>query len=366
MKKLTIIGLVLIASISLSSCSQTETGDASKDEDYKSVGVITTEKRLENETLKYTGIIQPDVQKNLSFKIAGRMDELFVSEGDYVEKGQKLGSIDSQDVNMQLASLSSQSNAASKEIQKAKEALSFSKTQYENAKILYEEGAVSKVFLDSQSLAYEQARLNHEITQDNSNRLSSEKARVGNAIDDATIYADQDGLITSILYEKSEYVTPGKPVFIIGSKNQKIEIYVTRDDRKLLNVGQKIYFTIDDEKKEGKITFVDDMADLQTSTYKVEIGIEDDEVLTGSIVRVQVVIGQTEGIWIPIQCIQSTTIDFVYVIEDGKSSKRPINILEVKGDEALVEGLQVNESLIVAGMKSLVEGMPVKAQELEK
>ncbi len=366
MKKWTLVGIFLILGLALAACSNSKADDASKSVDYKTVQVMITEKKLADETLEYSGIIKPDVQKNLSFKIAGRLHELFVNEGDYVEAGQMLGSIDTQDVNMQLNSLNSQSSATAKEIEKAKEAFTYAESQYENAKVLYEEGAVSKVSLDSTKLAYEQARLNHEIAQDNSSRLLSEKARIGNSINEGTIYADQSGLVTSILYQKSEYVSPGQTVFIIGSNEQKIEIHVTRQDRKLLSVGQKIYFMIDDEKKEGEVTFVDDMADLQTSTYKVEIAIEEEEVLTGSIVRVEAVVGQTEGIWIPIQCIQSTTIDFVYVIEDGKSSKRSINILEIKGDQALVDGLEVNESLIVAGMKSLVEGMPVKAQELEK
>ena len=121
---------------------------------------------------------------------------------------------------------------------------------------------------------------------------------------------------------------------------------------------------IDNERKEGRVVFIDNVADAQTSTYKVEIEIEEQEVLIGNIVRVEAIIGQVEGIWIPIQCIQSTTIDFVFVIEDGRSSKRSIEVLEIKGDKVLVEGLEVNESLVVSGMKSLVEGMLVKSQEL--
>ncbi len=363
-KKGMFAGMLLIITSVLLGCSH-EAADLPKEAVYKTVGTIVTEKRLEDEILVYTGAIKPDIQKKLSFKTAGRFDQIFINEGDYVEVGTKLGSIDTQDMSMQLKSLGSQSQVANKEILKASEALSYAKDQYDSYKALYEGGAVSKDALDAKSLSYEQAKLNHNITQDNSNRFSSEKTRITMAIKDGTIYADQNGIVSNILFEKSEFIAPGQPVFIMGSSNQKIVIYVTRDDRKVLKVGQKIHYEIDHVKKEGTITFVDEVADAQTSTYKVEIGIEENEVLSGTIVRVEVVVGKSEGIWVPIQCIQSTTIDFVYVIKDGKSSKRTIKVLEMKNDKALVEGLEENEILIVVGMKSLVEGMLVKAQESE-
>jgi RND family efflux transporter MFP subunit len=364
MKRWMIAGTVLIISIASIGCSQAVI-DNVEEAAYKTVGVIVTEKRMEDETLAYTGIIKPDVQKKLSFKMSGYFDQIFINEGDYVEIGTMLGSIDTQDMSMQLASLGSQSQMAEKEVLKANEALLYSQTQYDSFSALYEEGAVSKLTLDSKNLTYEQAKLNHDITQDQSNRLYSEKARLTKAIEAGTIYADQSGVVSSIMFEKSEFIAPGQPVFIIGSSVQKIVIHVTREDRKLLEVGQIIHYVIDDEKKEGTIVFVDDVADAQTSTYKVELGIEEEEVLSGTIVRVEVIVGKSEGIWVPIQCIQSTTIDFVFVIEDGRSSRRSIVVLEMKGDEALVDGLEENEILIVSGMKSLVEGMQVKAQELE-
>jgi RND family efflux transporter MFP subunit len=365
MKKMMSMGMLIIAIILFAGCLPLGEEMEIKEESFKTVDIEKVEKKLENEILEYSGMINQDIQKNMSFKTAGKLDQIFVNEGDYVEDGQALGIIDTKDMNLQLLGLDSQLKVVEKEILKAKEALLYSENQYEDSKILYDEGAASKVYLESMALAYEQSRLNYEITQDNRTRLYSEKSRLVGVINDGTIYADQSGIVNSILFEESEYISPGKAVFIIGSSDQKIVIHVTRDDKKILKIGQKIYYLVDNERKEGKISFIDNVSDSQTSTYKVEIDIEEKEILTGNIVRVEVVIGKVEGIWIPIQCIQSTTIDFVYVIEDERSLKRSIEILEIKGDKALVEGLNVNENLVVSGMKSLVEGMLVKSRKLE-
>jgi RND family efflux transporter MFP subunit len=363
MKKWMVIGMILVISIAMVGCSKSKESAESKEETFKTVAVMEVQSRLTDDTLEYSGMIQSEIQKNLSFKISGRLDQMFVREGEFVEAGQMLGSIDTQDAKLQLNSINMQMEAAGKEILKVSESLSYSTTQYENSKVLYGSGAISKSALDSVSLGYEQAKLNYAIAQDNRERLSSEKSRLSKMVDDGTIYADQSGFINSIEFELSEFIAPGQPLFTIRSNDQKIVINVTRDDQKMLKIGQPINFIIDDQRKAGNITFIDTVADPQTSTYRVEIAIEEDNVLTGSIVMVEMVIGEIEGIWIPIQSIQSTTIDFVYVIEDGRSSKRSIRVLKVKGDEVLVEGLVTSESLIVSGMKSLVEGMLVKPQE---
>ncbi|QRN86054.1 efflux RND transporter periplasmic adaptor subunit [Clostridia bacterium] len=364
MKKWIIIGTILLLGTGIIGCSR-QTANLEEQPSYKTVGVVEIKNRLEDDTLSYTGIVKPSVEKKLSFKMGGYLEQIYVQEGDYVEAGTKLGRIDTKDNSLQSESLESQSQIAQKEALKASEALSYSKTQYDSYTALFEEGAVSKVALDAKELAYEQAKLNYEIALENRSRMTSEETRLYENIADGTIYADQDGVINSILYEVSEFIAPGQPVFLVGSKEQKIVIHVTREDKKLLEIGQKVYYTMDTVEKEGRIIFVDEVPDAQTSTYKVEIEIEEKELMSGAIVRVEVVAGSTEGIWIPIQCIQSTTIDFVYVIQDGKSLKRSINVLEIKGDEAWVEGLEENDKLVVSGMKSLVEGMLVKTQEFE-
>lgn len=364
MKKWIMLAVIFLLTIGSAGCS-TGASEQDNNDAYKTVGIVVTKMQLEDETLSYTGIIEPDVVKNLSFKMSGRINEIFIHEGDYVEEGTKLATIDAQDIMMQAEGLESQIQAAKKEGRKADEAFLYSKEQYDHYTTLYENGAVSKATLDAKSLAYEQAQLNSGITQDNINRLLSEKTRLFESIEDGTLYADQSGVVNSIMFEESEFVAPGQPVLIIGSREQKLIIQVTREDRKRMESGQKIYYTIDNEKKEGSIIFVDRVADTLTSTYKVEIGIDEEELLSGTIARVEVVVGKSEGIWIPIQCIQSNTNDFVYVVEEGKSKKRSIKVVTIKEDQALVEGLEEEEQLVVSGMKSLVEGMSVEIQELE-
>ena len=363
MKKWIVFGSILVLSFSLTGCFNTTNNDEKKEETIRTVAVMDVQSKVADETLEYPGMIKSDIQKKLSFKLSGRLKQVYVNEGDFVVDGQILGTIDTQDVASQLAGIESKTGVAQKEISKAKEAYNYTKKQYDDSKLLYELGTLSKYTLDSLSLAYEQAKLNVEIGRDNMEGLLTERTRLSRMVEEASIVVDQNWIIDSIEFEESEFVPAGQPTFVVRSDRQMIVIYVTREDQRMLELGQKIVFTIDQVEKEGEITFIDNAADAQSSTYRVEIGFDDDESLNGSIVRVGIVVGESEGIWIPIQSIQATTIDFVYLIKEGRSSKRAVEILKVKGDEVLVAGLEENEQLIVSGMKSLVEGMLVQAQE---
>lgn len=363
MKKWIVFGSILALSFSLAGCFNDTKSNEKKEETVKTVAVMRVQSKIADESLEYPGMIKSDIQKNLSFKISGRLKELNVNEGDFVEAGQILGVIDTQDLESQLAGINSKTGVAQKEIAKAEEAYTYTRNQYDDSKSLYELGTLSKYTLDSLSLAYEQAKLNYEIGQDQMDGLYTEKKRLIRMMDEGSITVDQNWIIDSIRFEESEFVPAGQPAFIVRSDSQMIVIYVTREDQKMLHLGQNIVFESDGVEKNGEITFIDQAADPQTSTYRVEIAFDDSESLNGSIVRVGIVVGESQGIWIPIQSIQATTIDFVYLIKEGRSSKRTIEILKVKGDEVLVAGLEEDEKLIVSGMKSLVEGMLVKAQE---
>jgi RND family efflux transporter MFP subunit len=364
MKKVIVALYFLVFAVSLTGCVKSNSQEAIKEETYKMVKVLKVQVETRDDIVEYSGLVSSGVQKNLGSKIGGTLESIYVSEGDYVEKGQKLGDIDTKDYVLQLETLDTQIDAALKEVAKVSEVFSFSEKQYESSKVLYEAGAISQLALDGDSMTYNQSKLTVQIAKDNYNRILSEKNRVSEIIGEGTIVADQNGIVDSICFEVSEFVPAGQGVFIMQSRDQEIVIYVTSVEQKILEIDQKINYIVDGLYRQGKIVFIDSIADPQTMTYRVEISIEEDFLLSGILAVVDLVVGQMDGIWIPIQSIQSSTIDFVYVVEDGRAARRTIDILDTKGDSALVLGIEADEEVVVSGMKSLVEGMLIKTEEV--
>ncbi len=182
-------------------------------------------------------------------------------------------------------------------------------------------------------------------------------------LSEGTLISDQSGIVDDILVEEYEIRSAGAPVISLRSTDQMVVTYVTSGDRNQIEIDQKVKLLVDGQTLEGAILFIDDAADAQTHSYRVEIGFSHTQVTNGSVANIDFVVGQYTGIWIPIQSVQTSTLDFVYLVNEDRAEKRAIEILEVKGDEVLIEGLERGEQLIVSGMKSLIEGMLVKAME---
>jgi len=362
MKKMQLLALLLVVTMVFTGCFRSE-AEEGKEEAYKTVETQEVKMRISDRTLKYSGVVKSQVQKNMSFKTSGRVAQILVNEGEYIEAGQAVAILDTTDTRLQVSSISSQLSASQKNVALAKESYDYNASEYNKSKTLHEAGIISSSSFDAATLGYDQAKLSYEMAQDSYNQLQAEKGRLDEMLSEGTLMSDQSGIVDDILVEEYEIRAAGAPVISLRSTDQMVVTHVTSGDRNQIEIDQKVKLIVDGQTLEGAILFIDDAADAQTHSYRVEIGFNHTQVTNGSVANIDFVVGQYTGIWIPIQSVQTSTLDFVYLVNEDRTEKRAIEILEVKGDEVLIEGLERGEQLIVSGMKSLIEGMLVKAME---
>lgn len=362
MKKWKLFALLLSVSMVFTGCFKSE-ADENKEEAYKTVKVNEVKMRITDQTLRYSGVVKSKVETKVSFKTSGRVERILVQEGERVEPGQVLAMLDTTDTQLQVQSLGSQFNASQKNIAIAKEAYDYQSSEYNKAKSLHEAGIISNSAFDASSLVYEQAKLSYEMALDSNKQLGAEKGRLEELLSEGTLISEKVGVVDVLLLEESEIAAAGSPVLKLRSGEQMVVTYVSREDQKKMEQGTPVVLNIDEQTLQGTVLYIDDAADAQTHSYRVEIGLTEGSVANGSVGDIDFIVGQFTGTWIPIQSVQTSTIDFVYLVNDGRAVKRTIHILEVKGDEALVEGVERGEHLVVSGMKSLIEGMLVKSVE---
>lgn len=358
MKKRGVFALILFVLTVFSGCQKTEA--TATDTGGKSVETLVTDLRTTNQVTAYSGIIESIEKTDLSFNIPGRVSRIAVSEGDPIVPGQVLASIDTQDIQMQMSSLTSKAASTNKEIQKAEANLRFSEEDYNRNKLLQEAGAISEVALEQKALAYEQALLIHQMAQEAAKQLQTEQSRLGSIIDDGTLKAESAGVVDAVHLEVSEYAAPGKPVLTLRSEQLMAVTYVTVKDLPLLSKDMPVSIEQDGKTVQGSIASICSSADAVTRGYKVEISLPDDWGIAGAVVRIEFTTGEAQQVWIPLQSILSSTVDYVYVVREGQAAKQVIEVLDTEGDEAAVSGLKPGEAVIVSGMKSVIEGMTVK------
>ncbi|MDD4778941.1 MAG: efflux RND transporter periplasmic adaptor subunit [Fermentimonas sp.] len=347
MKKHLTLLLTIILLVNVTGCSKDETVLTEQIRAVKVQKVQISERPVK---LNYVGTLDAKRIIEYSFKNGGQIGRVFVNEGDQVNQGDKLLELNKTDIAFQVSS-------ARLNMIKAEDSHTILQSNLSRMSELYDEDAISK----SQ---YEQVKLEADIAENNVLQAKNNYEYQLSLERDATIYAEQDGMVVSIMSEEKERVNQSAPVIAVRSIEEVVYIGIPQQDLVNIQIGAKAEIDIDGQKTEGIITNLADVPDQYTRTYKAEVTVQGHDYRIGSIAKAAIDIGQESGIWIPITTVLSDGgEDYVYTVKDSRAFKRIIDILKQSENKILVKGLNPGESVATSGMKSLEDGTRVKIVE---
>lgn len=313
--------------------------------------VIFTE--IVDDTVSYVGVINNDQLVKKSFKVQGRVMNVHVDEGAHVSVGDELITLEPLDLDFALEAAEADVINAKAQLSKAQDAFNFASDNADDSRALYEQGAVSK-------LSYDQSVLNLDLARSD---LSSAKELYRQAkvsLDqkqkmrsESVLYAPFDGQVISVMVEDGEMVNAGYPVLVISNDKKIMYTGVSQKDVQRIEPGMAASISIDDNKFEGVVRNVNFAPDTETRTYQVTVIMADSTYPVGAVGEVQITLGKKNGMKIPIQAVLSSSIDYVFVVEDGVAVKKIIELMEVEGTDVFVSGLDDGVQLVVEGMKNL-------------
>lgn len=397
MKGMKWLGLALLCTIVFVGCG-TKTAPAATEEIIKPVKVMVVEQKTVDTTLDYIGIVGINPTHNLAYKVGGILLTVDVVKGQDVQKGMLLATLDTKEMQLGVEAANAQINAAKAQyakaeagaseedlknakldVDKAQSAYDYMIDQFEKMKTLLAEGVVSQSEVDQlvlqktvQEMSLKQAKevyaealkgaeiedlqaLQAQIDQAQINLESKEMM-----IQDATLISDVDGVVLDVLYEKGEMVGAGYPVIVIASHEQVVKVGVTGEDLDKIAVGTTAMLS------GGTVVstrYISDVPDTTTLTYEVEMAVPAGGYNLGELLDVSFVVGESTGIWIPLNTVLSEGKDFVMVEKDGEAVKTEVLIEESRGTDVRVSGLTVGDKLINEGIHKLNDGDAVAVGE---
>lgn len=400
MKGKILVFFVIVLSL-LTSCA-VENEEVMINEKVKPVKVIDIREESRPLTLEYIGVVQSDEMKEMAFKSSGRIEKIFVSKDKEIKKGDTLVKLDTEDLEYALdaskagmesakAQYEKALNGASEEeinqakanVKKAQDAYDFSQNNYTKTKQLFDEGAVSQSSLDS-------AKLDLDIRETELNQAKEAEKQVLNSVreedlkalkykfeqaeadyghkkasvENAIILSNVDGYIVDILYEEGEMVSAGYPVIVIRNKSKVVKVGLSQQDSTKVKLEDKVIIKIDEKEVVGKIITIGQIPNSETRTYAAEVALDsDDEFQLGTIVKLELIIGEEKGIWIPITSILTNGRDYVFTVRADEVEKKMIDIEEVVGTKVKVKGLSNDDILVIEGMKKLKDGDKILIHE---
>lgn len=338
----------LSALMMLAACSGNKKADSSEATDTKPiVKVESVHTRQVDQIGTYTATVEPELINNISSSTPNRIKQIYVDEGVWVSKGQKLVVLD--DVNTTTYEL---------QVQNAKANLANVETNYNRAVELYRIGGGTKQQVDQMEIQLINAR----------NALSSAERTLRNMRENTVLTSPISGVVTARNYDPGD-MTGNLPILTVAQVQPvKIVINVTESDLSRIKKGMPAVITFDtygDEKFNGTVTMVSPTVDASSRTFGVEITVpnSNNRILPGMFGRVSLNLGTAQHVVVPDLAVvkqPGSGNHYVYVYKDGKVSYNKVELGQRLDDSyELISGVEDGAQVVISGQNRLANGMEV-------
>ncbi len=234
--------------------------------------------------------------------------------------------------------------------------LDLSKSEFEKQQALYEKGGVTLRELTTSEQAYIDAQYNYD-----NGIIQLAKLEVKSPF---------KGVIVDLPYFTQGTRVPTGELIAKVMNYEKLYMDVSFPSKQLgrIEPGQLVralHYTMADDTLWGQVTQVSPAIDAETRTFKASIVIDnpDWKFRPGMFVKAETIVARKDSaIVIPKNIIlQSRNSKIVYVVERGAADDRRIEIgLENPTEVEVIEGLNVDDRLIVKGYETLSDQTKVK------
>ena len=290
----------------------------------------------------YVGSVKSEVKMSLSFTLGGELKGIYVHNGQKVKKGDIIARVDE-------TTAKSLHDAALASLNQAEDG-------YLRLKQVHEEGGISDVRWVQMETDLEKAR---------QTEISTRKH-----LEDCTIYAPQDGIISMNDRVVGEYMRPSEPFCNLIDMNKLIvEFSVPEKEVGLINIGDKAFAEIQALNIVDEPMVISDKSIVSnpfghTYNIKAKINLDGQDVLPGMVVKVRLNATALSGIIVPASCIQTMPDGLsVWAIKNGKSYRRIIEVSDFVKNGVLVDkGLEHGDTIVTIGYQKLYNGAPVSVK----
>ncbi|WP_455637540.1 efflux RND transporter periplasmic adaptor subunit [Parabacteroides sp.] len=340
MKIVNYMGILLLLGF-LPGCS--EKGEQQEAKKEIPVKVVQIANLCSVKEQNYVGTVEELSSSSLSFQVMGNVEKIVVREGQRVEKGQLLASLD-------RATLQNTYDATHASLSQAQDA-------YERMKVLYDNKSLPEMKWVEVQSKLQQAQSMERIARKN--------------LEDASLYAPFGGVIGKRVVEPGENVVPGAPVLtLLDIHEVYVRVPVPEKEIAALD-NQKVFITVaalDGQSFEGQITEKGIVANPLSHTYDARIRLANKQgrLMPGMVCRVGVQEdAATPVISIPNNAVQISHLgdNYVWCVDNGKAKARRVTAGALTaGGIQITNGLKEGDLVITDGYQKVSENMKVKVQ----
>jgi HlyD family secretion protein len=216
----------------------------------------------------------------ISAEAAGRLEALFVDEGDPVTAGGQIGVIDSTTVKLQIDRALAQRQSvvtaieiARIAIEQAAEEADLVQKEFDRVASLIGKGSANQQQYDQAQtrlkqavLAKQNAQATYKARQADVVRTDAEIALLRRQLADCYPSSPVSGIVVNKLTERGELLAPGKPIVEVAKIDTVwVKVYLPAHDLPAVRLGEEVSVDLEDGKNAplpGKVVWISDEAEF--------------------------------------------------------------------------------------------------------
>jgi membrane fusion protein, multidrug efflux system len=310
------------------------------------VTITIAEESVFRHNINTSGRLNPSAELKLSFKTGGIIDHISVREGQLVNAGDIMASLNLDEIRSRLRQSELMHEKALRD--------------YERMENLYADTVVTLEQLQNAGTALELAESARSVARFN--------------LDHSVITAPVDGHVMKILAEENEIISPGFPALLFAASWDQWLLTVAVTDRDFVHISEGdralVRFDAYPEKVfDAVVADVPGMADPYTGAFGINIAISSPEkrLMAGFIGKATIITSRTGNyITVPPEAIVEANgrEGSIYVYRSGKAYRAQVKIEEITDTGLLVTGnIKAGDSIITDGARFAGQGQQVRIYE---
>jgi RND family efflux transporter MFP subunit len=340
-----------------------EPADVAREPSAQLVRTVAVREDRLNHRLSFHGVLLPVLRARLAFQSPGVVITRPAQMGQAVRQGELLATLDNPE-------LGPAQRAAAARLQETLTQRDQAKRELVRQRSLSTTGAVGEESVEQREA--ELASLEAAVEQ-----AEADLAGTRQRLEDATLLAPFDGVISSVIVEPGEFVSAGQAVMVIGGLD-KVEVRVLLPASLVseLSIGKELAVIVPQlsaAESTGIVTELSAIGEQETGLFPVTVEIPVDPsssmIRAGMQAEVLVDYADVEGLIVPLGAIVDPVggDPKLYRAEDGVVTEVPVRILAIANEEVALEAigaaLDSGDQVVIAGHRSLTSGQQVRISQ---
>lgn len=307
--------------------------------------------------LSFSANLEPVWSADISPKVDGRIDRLYVEEGDAVQAGTVLASLDISELSAQVTQAEGNLYAARANVEQAE--LDLKRTSS-----LAQQGAVSAQALDT-------ARIKRDLAFGQLRSAEGNLAQLASRLQSAAVESPRTGTVVKRYLQAGFYTKAGSPIVSVADVSSLLA-KATIGEAQISEISagtpaKIIVAALGNKEFTGAVTRISPAAALPSRTFVAEVTIPNpgNFIRAGMFGKVEVAGAIHKNVLVVPESALVMREDqkTVYVIDnENKVQQRVLKLGYVgQGIAEVLDGVQEGERIVVAGQNKIKDGATVRA-----